>query len=168
MMIGGEFFLTSEEKREPYLYRGCGLEGVYLLNGYDVTERDGERYVSIKDMDGLHKSIGRHIVVHRKALSPKEIKFLRKAMGITQGELASRLGNNSQSVARWEKGECEIPGPEEKLLRAVFLASLLRPADLAALKDLLESKLAELDEVDEVRPSQAQFELFDQWEEIAA
>lgn len=164
-MMGDNFYLNGEEMRRPYRYRGCGLDGIYLLNGYEITEDDGESYVAITDLEGLHNSIGRHLVMHRKALAPKEIKFLRNTMGLTQAELAARLGNNSQSVARWEKGQTEIPGTSEKLLRALFLASLMRDDDLSALKDLLESRLDQLDDKDEVSPHPAQFELFDRWEE---
>lgn len=160
-----QFYLVGQEVKEPLLYRGCGLEGIYLLNGYTVEEHDGERHESVADIEGLHRAIGRHLVAHRKGLSPKEIRFLRNTMGLTQAELAGKLGNNSQSVARWEKGECEIPGTAEKLLRAIFLASLLRDDDLDALKELLNVRLAELDDRDEVRQVPAQFELFDQWEE---
>lgn len=162
------FLLTGESVSEPMLYRGCGLDGIYLLNGYATWEDEGEDYVSIADIEGLHKAIGRHLVMHRKGLSPKEVRFLRNTMGLTQAELASRLGNNSQSVARWEKAECEIPGTAEKLLRVVFLASLQDKEDLLALKTLLDGKLVELDERDEHRTVPAQFELFDQWLEKAA
>ncbi|AMY67993.1 helix-turn-helix domain-containing protein [Frigidibacter mobilis] len=166
--MADSFLLNGEELREPLLYRGCGLDGIYLLNGYALEEHDGERHVSISDVDGLHLAIGRHLVTYRKGLSPKEIRFLRNTMGITQAEMAARLGNNSQSVARWEKGECEIPGTSEKLLRAVFLASLIRPEDLCALKDLLQSRLDALDNRDETQTLPAQFELFDKWEESQA
>jgi DNA-binding transcriptional regulator YiaG len=160
-----QFFMVGLEVREPLLYRGCGLDGIYLLNGYSVDQHDGERHVSVSDIDGLHEAIGRHIVSHRKALATKEIRFLRNTLGLTQAELAARLGNTSQSVARWEKGECEIPGTAEKLLRAMFLASLLRDEDLEELKKLLNVRLAELDDQDEVRQAPAQFEFFDKWEE---
>ena len=160
-----QFYLVGEDVKEPLLYRGCGLDGIYLLNGYDVEYHDGDRHVSVMDVEGLHQAIGRHLVNRRKGLSPKEIRFLRNTMGLTQAQMAARLGNNSQSVARWEKGECEIPGTSEKLLRAIFLASLLRQDDLNALKDLLNVRLVELDDRDQVRQDPAQFELFDQWEE---
>lgn len=160
------FFLSGEEVRAPYLYKGAGLENVYLFNGYSVEQYDGEEYVSITDVDGLHKEIGRHLVQHRKALSPKEIKFLRNTMGLTQAELAEQLGNNSQSVARWEKGQSEIPGTAERLLRAVFLANL--PVTDGALKTFLQKTLAELDDVDQTSVEVAQFELLDKWEERAA
>jgi len=161
-----KFFLTGESvAKEPYHYRTCGLEGIYLLNGYDVEEHDGEEYVSISDIDGLHKAIGRHIVTHRKALSPREVRFLRNTMNLTQAELAKLLSNNSQSVARWEKGECEIPGAAEKLLRVVFMASLMTAEELESLREMLLSKLQELDCMDQLVPAAAQFELFDRWSE---
>lgn len=154
---------------EPYHYKACGLDGIYLLNGYYLEDHDGEKHVSIKDMEGLHRAIGKHLVVHRKALAPKEVKFLRNTMDLTQAELAEKLGNNSQSVARWEKGECAMPGPEEKLLRAIFIASLFSADDLAVLRDFLTKKLTELDQMDQLQPPTAQFQLFDEWsEKIAA
>ena len=164
-MTGDHFFLAGELVTEPLPYRGCGLDGIYLLNGYEHWEHDGESYVNITDIDGLHNAIGRYLVSHRKGLSPKEIRFLRKTMGLTQAELAAKLGNNSQSVARWEKGECEIPGASEKLLRATFLASLIREEDLVKLRELLLTALPDLDEADELRPKPMQFRLFDRWEE---
>jgi DNA-binding transcriptional regulator YiaG len=160
------FYLAGEDvRREPYRYRACGLDGIYLLNGYEISVHDGEEHVSIKDVDGLHKAIGRHLVTHRKGLAPKEVRFLRNTLDLTQSQLATMLGNNSQSVARWEKGECEIPGAAEKLLRAIFLASLMGQEELSSLRDLLLTKLEELDRLDEVVPAPAQFELFDRWSE---
>lgn len=160
------FFLVGEEAApQPIRYRACGLEGIYLLNGYEVEEHDGEKHVAVKDMDGLHKAIGRHLVLHRKALLPKEVRFLRNTMGLTQAEFAQRLSNTSQSVARWEKGECEIPGSAEKLLRAVYIASLMEEVELIALRDLLTNKLSELDSLDETNQPPAQFHLHDYWSE---
>lgn len=163
------FHLVGEELRaEPYKYRACGLDGIYLLNGYEFEVHDGERHVLINDVEGLHRAIGRHLVLHRKALSPGEIRFLRKTMDFTQAELAERLGNTSQSVARWEKGEIEMPSPEEKLLRATFLASLLSDRELKALRDLLTHTLVELDALDQANTPPAQFQFGDEWREKCA
>ncbi|GGZ21932.1 helix-turn-helix domain-containing protein [Asticcacaulis endophyticus] len=152
---------------EPYHYRTAGLEGIYLLNGYEISEYDGERTVAIKNVDGLHKAIGRHIVCHRKGLTPKETRFLRNTLGLTQGELAALLGTTSQSVARWEKGDTEMPGAAEKLLRILFLA--LTDGEGDTVLNLITSKLEELDSMDELSNAQAQFGLFDSgWEEKKA
>lgn len=161
------FILTGEEiTKEPYRYRACGLDGIYLLNGYHVEDHDDETHVSVSDVDGLHQAIGRHLVVHRKGLSPKEVRFLRNTMNLTQAELAERLGNNSQSVARWEKGECEMPGTAEKLLRAIFLASLLTEGELVGLREFLNSRLDELDELDELNAPEAKFQFEEHWAEL--
>src|SRR5271155_1684552 len=91
------FFRPSEEVREPYHYRACGLENIFLLNGYDFDQHDGERHVFVREVEGLHQAIGRHLVCGRKALTGQEIRFLRKTIDLTQEELAEKLGNNAQS-----------------------------------------------------------------------
>ncbi len=164
MMNRDSFYLAGEAvKAPPYRYRACGLDDIYLLNGYQIEDHDGDAHVTISDIDGLHKAIGRYLVHHRKALSLKEIRFLRNSLDLTQAELAARLGNTSQSVARWEKGETEMPGAAEKLLRAIFLVSVMTDKELGALKDLLSG--TDLDQKDEMIGRPAQFELFDRWVE---
>jgi DNA-binding transcriptional regulator YiaG len=165
-MMRDEFRLVGEEVRnEPKRYRACGLEGIYLLNGYNVELHDGEEYVSVTKMDELHQAIGHHLVMCRKGLAPKEIRFLRKTMNMTQAELAHLLGNNVQSVARWEKGECEVPGPSEKLLRLTFIAHFMSDDDLAALRRFVLSELSKLDELDETVTPQANFQWDEKWTE---
>ena len=36
---------------------------------------------------------------------PERLKLLRKEMGLTQTELAEKLGLKQATVAKWEKGE---------------------------------------------------------------
>lgn len=163
-----DFYLTNEEVRsEPMPYRACGLDGIYLLNGYCIEEHDGETHFAVRKMEELHQAIGRHLVTRRKGLNPREIRFLRNTMDLTQAELAERLGNNPQSVARWEKGECEMPGTAEKLLRVVYLAHLMTDEELTALRDFLLNHLRSLDEMDETQTSQASFLWEDKWTETA-
>lgn len=162
-------FCWSGEEIEPktYAYTICGLDNIYLLNGYRISRHEGEEFVSVVDVDGLHRAIGRHLVMHRKGLNPKEVRFLRKAMDLTQAELAAKLGNDAQSVARWEKGTCEMPGTAEKLLRATFLAeNIADESDLRVLRNLLVSVMDELDLIDEVESPQAQFKLEERWSEV--
>ena len=154
--------------REPYAYRECGLDDIFLLNGYQIDHHDDDEFVSIQDVDGLHKAIGRHLVMHRKGLSPREIRFLRKTMDMTQAELAAKLGNDAQTVARWEKGITDLPGTAEKLLRATFLAENINgDEDLELLRRLLVSILDELDSRDEIASPRARFALGERWGEAA-
>lgn len=165
-----EFYLVTEEVRDqPYPYRACGLDNIFLLNGYTVTEEDGERFVAVRNVDQLHKEIGRHVVCERKTLSGKEIRFLRNTLDMTQAELAEVLGTTTQTFARWEKGEVEIPGPAERLLRVVFVIGTAPPEHQAALMESLErmvfERMKELNALDEVRPPVGRFELGSSWHE---
>jgi DNA-binding transcriptional regulator YiaG len=115
---------AREPDGEPLHYTACGLDDVYLINGFTRETVDGEEYVTIEDMDGLWKAIGLHLVTHRKVLAPKEVRFLREHMDFTQAELGEKMRVSDQTVARWEKGQTdEIPGPADFLLRVLFLAS---------------------------------------------
>jgi DNA-binding transcriptional regulator YiaG len=108
---------------EPLHYKACGLDYIYLANGFTREMMDGEEYVSIEDLDGLWKAIGLYLITTRKELAPREIRFLRDHMDMTQAELGKRLRVSDQTVARWEKGETNNLGPADLMLRVFFLAS---------------------------------------------
>lgn len=109
----------------PIRYRAAGVDGIYLCNGFEREEVEGEWYTRIEDIEGLHVAIASHLVAHKKELAPKELRFIRLTMDKTQSEIARMMGVDSQTVARWEKGESRIPGPADRMLRIKFLASVI-------------------------------------------
>jgi DNA-binding transcriptional regulator YiaG len=130
---------------EPLLYRGAGIEGIYLCSGFKREEIDGEWFTRIEDIQGLHNAIGLYLVEHRKALAPHEIRFLRNTMEKTQAEVARVIGVDAQTVARWEKGKSEMPGPADRMLRILFVLSLASPEELQEfVAELQEDGPAEL------------------------
>jgi DNA-binding transcriptional regulator YiaG len=146
----------------PYEYTECGLEGIFLHNGYDIIDYSGERFVSVSDTEGLHRRIGEYIVANRKELAPEEIRFLRKTMELTQSELGRWIGQSSQQVARWEKGQSEIPGPADRLLRAIFLLRTMAPNEREEFMELLRS----IEDMDDLTPRRVELYLNgDQWED---
>jgi putative transcriptional regulator len=97
------FYIASKGPADaPYHYTEGGLDNIYLLNGFNLEQYDGEDYVSIDHVESLWKAIGLHLVQCRKVLSPKELRFLRAQMGYTQSELAGLLRVDDQTIARWE------------------------------------------------------------------
>lgn len=124
-MTKPELFYIGEDApaSKPYLYRECGLDNIYLMNGFSIKDVDGEETVSVHNVDGLWKAIGLDLVTTKKTLSPKEIRFLRTQMNKTQSELAKLLRVDDQTVARWEKKKSKIPGPADLGLRMLFLNS---------------------------------------------
>ncbi len=105
-----------------YHYKECGLDNIWLSGGFHLETVDGEEFVSINDIDGLWKAIGLNLVANRKTFSPQEIRFLRTQMGKTQAEMAALLRVDDQTVARWEKRKCRMPGPADLAMRFLFLA----------------------------------------------
>lgn len=147
-MTSGDYFRHSGDAEctgAPYHYKRCGLDNIYLLNGFEVEVEDGERYVSVLDVDGLHKAIGLHVVSTRKTLTPKEIRFLRRTLNLTQSEMGRLIGQSDQQIARWEKGENNISGPADRLLRLMFVYELLQDeGEVQMPREFLE-KLDDLD-----------------------
>ena len=107
-----------------YHYTECGLDSVYLRNGYEVTDMDGEECVGIHDIEGLHRVIGHCLVGSSDPLEPKEFRFLRIELGLSQTALGDLLGVDHQTIARYEKGHTKIPKPTDALVRALYLESL--------------------------------------------
>jgi len=140
-------FIHADEplKARPFHYTMCGLDNVYLMNGFNVAETNYGEAISIREADELHKAIGLYLVQHRKVLSPKEVRFLRKQLDLTQAELGGLIGQSSQQVARWEKGQSEISGPADRLIRTIFLFSILSEQGGDEYMNLLEA----LDQMDE-------------------
>jgi putative transcriptional regulator len=116
--------IKGETDGEPLQYTLCGLDDVYLLSGWKRVQTPYGDGITIKDVDGLHRAIGLNLVRQKKALSGPEIRFLRKEMGLTQEELGERVCKSGQQIARWEKGQSEISGSAELLLRVLYLQHL--------------------------------------------
>ena len=111
----------GETDKDPLHYTACGLDDVYLMSGYEIVKTSHGEGTAIKKLDELHLAIGRNLAERKKVLSAKELRFLRIHMNLTQSELGKLLGLTSQQVARWEKGESDISGAAEFLLRAYFI-----------------------------------------------
>ena len=140
--------LSGQRRTKPFHYTMCGLDDVYLLNGYRMHRTREGHGISITNVDDLHRAIGRRIVDHKKLLAGKELRFLRAQLDLTQSELARLIGCDAQQIARYEKGENKIPGPADRLLRMIYLSHIDDGVDVRVV-------LQSLDELD-VRPSEDQ------------
>lgn len=134
-----KFKHRNKADQPPYQYTMCGLDDVFLLSGYELVGTGYGSGVVIHDQDALHRAIGRYLSCYKKTLSGKEVRFLRHEMDLTQAELGRLLRVTDQTVARWEKGEVVVPGPEELLVRAYYLSHLTGKTDLVKLAQQLEA-----------------------------
>lgn len=157
-MTRREFCQNNKEiAHEPLHYVMSGLDDIYLLNGFTPKKTPYGSGVTISNIDGLHQAICIALITDKKILNPTELRFLRKEMKLTQAELAQRLGLSDQQVARWEKGESEISGPAEKLVRIFYVLELIPARKRQAVLSTLNRKLKELVKSDEISSPVFQF-----------
>jgi DNA-binding transcriptional regulator YiaG len=130
---------------DGYHYTACGLDYVYLLNGYTERETPHGSGISIRDARRLHEVIARAVITSGRRLRGQEVRFLRGMMHLSQEGLARVLGQRRGSVARWEMGhEKAIPGAADRALR-LFSALKLDGHETAV---ELVNLLTELDEIE--------------------
>ena len=127
---------------ESHHYRECGLDNVYLLNGFSVEESRHGTTVRIQDMDGLHLAIGTHLVRAKRDLTGAELRFLRHELGLSQRLLGLLLGKSGQTVARGEKELSRIDGAADRLVRLLYAQ---HTGENEKIKNVLQ-ELAALDE----------------------
>jgi len=104
-------------------YTACGLENVWLANGYKVkTTRYGDA-VAVNDVDGLHKLIAQTLIDKPGRLTGKEFRFLRTQLGLSQEALGVMLDFSENAVSLWERKDT-VPAACDQWLRMSVLAKL--------------------------------------------
>lgn len=113
-----------------FQYTACGLDNVWLANGYKVkTTRHGDA-VAVNDVDGLHKLIAQTLIDKPGRLSGKEFRFLRTQLGLSQEALGVMLDFSENAVSLWERKDT-VPAACDQWLRMSVLAKLEGNAKLA-------------------------------------
>lgn len=104
-----------------YRYDECGLNNVILV-GLETCEDDlGDEVITIKHINVLHRAILAAISQKKTAITPKELRFIRTELGLTQSELANRLNKDTQTIARWEKSQNPIDPTADTLIRVLVM-----------------------------------------------
>ncbi|KGM27241.1 transcriptional regulator [Photorhabdus luminescens] len=107
-----------------YHYVESGLSNIWLANGFQQEITDGEVYISIDNLDELHRLIAKVLVSLKRPLSAEEVRFLRIEMNMSQKLLSNLLGVDIQTIARWEKGQSGIPRVADVALRSLYTESI--------------------------------------------
>lgn len=137
-------------------YTGCGLDNVYLVNGYTEKETPYGHAVAIEDLEGLHRAIGKFLVCNKRHLTGKEIRFLRHQMEMSQRSLGEVVGKSEQQVGNWEKGKSRIPKSDDTLVRTLFLEYIKEKSEIRSL-------VQKINEIEEQEQRQFCAELDDGW-----
>lgn len=143
---------------DRFHYKSCGLDNVYLLNGYQERVIDGVKAVSIHDQDGLHRTIAQQLIEKPAPLTGDEFRFLRIELDLSQKALADLLDVQDQTVAKWEKGQTKkVRGMADVLMRALARERLLNQhgpiyeflCEMSRLDNRIDDQRIELRETDD-------------------
>jgi DNA-binding transcriptional regulator YiaG len=125
-------------------YTLCGLDNVWLANGYEWVETNYGRALRVHKVEELHRAIGRALIAQPR-LSGREFRWVRVALDLSQAALGDMFGVTDQAVAKWEKGR-GAPKLADRALRALYREHLDGNANLtkifARAQDRAEAKAA--------------------------
>jgi transcriptional regulator with XRE-family HTH domain len=120
---------------------------VQLLNVPVWVCENGHEEVEIPAVEELHNLLAHMIVRQVPPLSGRDVRFLRKRVGLTARQFAQQIGRTPEWISQIENDHAELDRPAELLFRlalGVLLAAKTgRSADdLAPLVEELERAMA--------------------------
>ncbi|MGD9975879.1 MAG: type II TA system antitoxin MqsA family protein [Desulfatirhabdiaceae bacterium] len=128
---------------DDHSYRESGLENI-LLQEIDIFRCDcGERVVSIPAMPELNAMIGRILVQKKSPLTGREIRFLRKNMGLTGKRLSEIMGVDNATISRWESDLQRPAKTHDHFFRLLYVTEKGVPTDQA--RQLIEAVFPKID-----------------------
>lgn len=123
-----------------YQYTECGLDNIYLKNGYSIEGTEWGEAVIVESVEDLHRAIGKDIVDSSDSLTGQELRFLRVELNMSQKSLGALAGyKDGQMVAKWEKGEREMPRAVDVVVRTLYVEKVFNQggSNISALLDKL-------------------------------
>lgn len=133
-------------------YHESGLKDV-LLMGIPMYRCPSckETEIEIPHIAELHLLLAFLIVLQPRSLRADEVRFLRKHLGYSQEELASKLGVSRLTITRWENGRT-IRHDQDKHLRRFYLDKRGEELEqLSAIKRILSTLIDSLPENKRIR-----------------
>lgn len=131
--------LKTQKGLHPYRFRDCGLDNVFLLNGFNFQTTPYGEAMSFNNLNELHRAIARHLVNDKPKLNGHEFRFIRKEMNMTQKMLGDKIGISEQTIALWEKDKVAIQGYGDLLIRLLYKEWVGENIQLSKLADHLNS-----------------------------
>ena len=107
------------KKAQRYHYTECGLNNVWLINGFSRVKTPYGPGLIIDDIEGLHRAIANVLVRDKLRWSGGEFRFIRKELNMSQKSLADIFGKDVQTIARWEKSG-RVPKMADRFLRTIY------------------------------------------------
>jgi transcriptional regulator with XRE-family HTH domain len=124
-----------------YLFVESGLNNV-TLHGVELLKcpQCGSVTPVLSKINRLMRLIARALVLKPSELTGKEIRFLRKYMGLTGERFGKKLGLTKEHVSRIENDKHQVGGQTDRLIRYLAIsASSSLQHDMKQLLELLDT-----------------------------
>jgi len=122
-------------------YNHLAGDDIYLENGYRIV--DDAEYGDVceyEDEELLELEIAKYLALRPGAYTGVQFRFLRRQLGLSQEDLAARVGREGQAVARAEKSKDLVPMAFENVLRVLFLGRFYSEMPIGRLLNIVERK----------------------------
>ncbi|MDH0864582.1 hypothetical protein [Mitsuaria sp. GD03876] len=103
-----------------YHFTECGLDNVWLQNGFAYKDTAYGPAVSFAALDELLDAIAAHLVRKPARLTGKEFRYLRSHMHLSQAAMAKLQGVSEQNISLWER-RGRVPKSNDTLQRLLYL-----------------------------------------------
>jgi DNA-binding transcriptional regulator YiaG len=134
-----ELWATDEN---PFRFLDSGLGNVYLVGIRYFECECGKIVAEIPAIRQLLSLIARDLVEKPKALSPEEIRFLRKRLGTNQADFAKEIGVRPETLCRFETGDTRTNERTDKLIRLYYVVASRDPILIQQLGPTIQDIMA--------------------------
>ena len=109
--------ISMGTKRETFIYEGLG----FPLELIDTPMKKvfGEWVIDI-DMNELQLFVFKGLIHKPYPLTGKEMRFMRKFLGLSTTELAEKLAVSHATVVKWENEQVKVAPIQETYIRMLY------------------------------------------------
>jgi DNA-binding transcriptional regulator YiaG len=91
----------------------------------EIDDATGEPVgISVPDMEGLVASVAIARAMHPMQLDGTEVRFMRRAIGMTAADFAGALDMDPATLSRWENNRQTVGGWADKTVRSFAVLTL--------------------------------------------
>jgi len=123
-----------------YKYLESGLDNV-IIRGIEIFQCScGEHSAFIPQIMEIHRAIAKCLIEQTRPLAGREMRLLRKNMGMKAIELAKFLGVDKATVSRWENEKDKHSDIIDRYIRLLYATRMNMPDEANILAtDLLSA-----------------------------
>ncbi len=125
---------SQETSRGNYRYLESGLDNVIICDIEMIKCSCGEESALIPRILAVHEAISNCLLEKETQLTGKEIRFLRKEMGLKGRDFADLVGVDNATLSRWENGKTKLSVKADRLIRVLYSVKMKPAKELASIK----------------------------------